>query len=158
MLAGFVTLLLTAQSPTLVSADGRWATFDLGSHCEARGRSWSHGSDASAQPRITLRFDKGGRLLVHAYLRRQARQGATVMLAIDEQDYLLDATGQDAWSRGEGQEVAIVAALRNATRMRVTATDRAGVRFTDYYPLAGINTAIDAAAACAAKKAGKAGA
>lgn len=42
-------------------------------------------------------------------------------------------------------DAAVVAALRSATRMSITARDESGRRFTDRYDLAGAATAIDAA-------------
>jgi hypothetical protein len=42
-------------------------------------------------------------------------------------------------------DAAIVAAMRSADSMSVTATDRSGHRFTDRYSLRGAATAMDAA-------------
>ena len=148
--------LLLALQPTPVSAEGRWAAFELPSHCEARGRAWRELKDATEQPRIAFSFRPDGRIEMFANLRRVMREGATVMIAVDGQPFLLAGQGRQAWS--QGNEQAIIAALRTGSRLRVTATDRAGRRFTDYYPIDGVQTAIDAAAACAAKKAGNKGA
>lgn len=147
--------LLLALQPAPVSADGRWAAFDLDTSCEARGRGWRVLSDEERQPRIAFTFRPDGSIEMFANLRRITREGATVMIAIDGQPFLLAGQGRQAWS--QGNERAIIAALRSANRLRVTATDRAGRRFTDYYPTDGVQTAIDAAAACAAKKAGNRG-
>ncbi len=71
---------------------------------------------------------------------------------------MLVARGDWAWSRGPLQEQAIIAAVRNASGMRVEARDLAGRRFNDPYALGGAPTAIDAAAArCSVRGAGKTG-
>lgn len=142
--------LLLALQPVTVSADGRWAAFELPQACEARGRAWRVFNDEERQPRITFTFRADGSIEMFANLRRIMREGATVMIAIDGQPFLLAGEGRTAWS--QGNERAIIAALRSGTRLRVTATDRAGRRFTDYYPTDGVQTAIDAAASCAARK------
>jgi hypothetical protein len=85
-----------------------------------------------------------------------ARPGSSVILTIGDQPFLLAARGDWAWSRGPLQEQAIIAAVRNASGMRVEGRDLAGQRFSDPYPLDGAPTAIDAAAArCALRGAGK---
>ena len=38
--------LLLALQPAPISAEGRWAAFDLGNRCEARGRAWRVLDDA----------------------------------------------------------------------------------------------------------------
>ncbi|MBB3764681.1 hypothetical protein [Sphingomicrobium lutaoense] len=150
-----ITFLLLAQAPAL-AAEGRWAVFELDTACEARTRSWRVVREPERQPRLTFSFAPGGEVMLHSRLRRTSRPRSTVTIAVDGQPFLLEARGADAWSKGNEQ--AIIAALRTASRLRVTATDRAGRRFTDYYPTDGVQTAIDGAAACAAKKAGNAGA
>lgn len=151
-----ITALLLALQAAPVAAEGRWAAFALDDRCEARGRGWRVLDDPARQPRLTFSFDADGSITLHANLRRVARTRSTVTVAVDGQPFLLEGRGRNAWSRGN--ERAIIAALRTASRLRVTATDRAGRRFTDYYSTDGVQTAIDAAAACAAKKAGNAGA
>jgi hypothetical protein len=77
------------------------------------------------------------------------------MLRIDDQPFLLVSRGNWAWSDGPLQEQAIIAALRDGTRMTVEARDAAGRRFIDPYSLDGAATAIDAAAAACAGKSGR---
>ena len=80
-------------------------------------------------------------------LSRAARSGASVMLIVGNQPFLLRGAGEWAWSRGPAQEAAIIAAARSASGMRVESRDGAGRRIVDRYVLAGVATAIDAAAA-----------
>jgi hypothetical protein len=92
----------------------------------------------------------------HAHLRRVPRAGATVVLNIGGQLFLLAPSADWAWSRGAQQEQAIIAAARNAETMTIESHDAAGARFVDPYLLDGAPTAIDAAAArCALRGAGK---
>jgi hypothetical protein len=83
------------------------------------------------------------------------RAGAAVMLRIDDQPFLLVSRANWAWSDGPLQERAIIAALRDGTRMTVESRDAAGQRFIDPYSLDGAATAIDAAAAACAGKSGR---
>lgn len=78
------------------------------------------------------------------------RPGATVMLHVGDQPFLLMSQGDIAWSRGPAQEQAIIAAMRRAGGMRVEARSPGGGRIVDRYALDGAPLAIDAAAACAA--------
>lgn len=137
---------------TPIAAEGRWAAFEFDSHCEARVRAWRTRSDPTEQPRLTFSFREDGGIELHANLRRVSRDGSSAMLHIDGQPFLMDVDARNAWSTGG--EASMISALRVASRLNIVATDRAGRRFVDYYPLDGIQTAIDGAAACAAKKAG----
>ena len=59
--------------------------------------------------------------------------------------YELAGGGADAWAKDKSTEAAILAALRSANEMRVSAIDDGGHRFTDRYSLRGAPTAMDAA-------------
>ena len=91
----------------------------------------------------------------HARLSRFPRAGASVILRIGEQPFLLVSRGEWAWSRGPLQEQAIIAAARGATAMQVETRDMGGRRFADPYALDSAPTAIDAAAARCAGKIGR---
>jgi len=144
-------LILAAQT---IAANGDWAAFDRGSSCDAISRSLLVPRKGDGQPRVAIAFDRGGprRGEVTLRLRRPARPGSSVMLTIGEQPFLLATRGPDAWSRGPGQEAAIIAAIRSSTGMRVEARDLAGRRMVDRYALGGAPTAIDAAAAACLRK------
>ena len=85
----------------------------------------------------------------HARLSRMPRAGASVMLHIGDQPFLLVARGDWAWSRGPRRSRRSSLRCATAAAMSVEARDAAGVRFVDPYPLDGAPTAIDAAAAAA---------
>jgi hypothetical protein len=71
---------------------------------------------------------------------------------VRDQPFLLISRSSFAWSRGAAQEAAIIAALRGGGAMKVEAGAVAGGRFVDRYSLDGAAGAIDAAAACAARR------
>jgi hypothetical protein len=143
---------------TVIEARGAWAAIDRGGACEALSRALRIAAKGQVQALAGLSFTPDRRRWgeFHARLIRVPRAGSSVILTIGDQPFLLAARGDWAWSRGPAQEQAIIAALRGANWMRVEARDGSGRRFVDHYSLAGVPTAIDAAAArCAAAGAGK---
>jgi len=153
----FAVLLMIAASaaaapaPRIVAAAGRWAALAGAGQCDAASLSLLPASKTRLQGRASLSFDGRSRHgQFAAALSRPVASGASVMLTIDDQPFLLVARGPGAWSRGPVQEAAIIAAMRSATRMRIEGRSERGRRFIDRYDLAGAPTAIDAAAACAA--------
>ena len=82
---------------------------------------------------------------VHIRLSRGIREGSDVTLSVGDREFELAANGRNAWAQDAAMDAAIVAALRSATRMRVSARDANGNRFSDRYDLSGAATAIDAA-------------
>ncbi|MBC2667945.1 hypothetical protein H7F53_02150 [Novosphingobium piscinae] len=88
---------------------------------------------------------RGERNQVHFRLSRQIGSGAKPVLAINGQRLTLAGSGGDAWSADRRMDAAIVAAMRSAGSMRVSARDGRGRPFVDVYTLAGAATAMDAA-------------
>lgn len=141
-----------AAPPRVVAAAGRWAALDGGGQCDAATLSLLPASKTRAQGRASLTFDGARRRGQFAAALSKPVAGASVMLTIDDQPFLLVARGGHAWSRGPRQEAAIIAALRSATRIRIEGRSARGLRFIDRFDPAGAPTAIDAAAACAARR------
>ena len=141
--------------PSIVAADGQWAALSQGRTCEAAARSVGTAYKDRPPARASLSFDAGGPRQGQLAIRlsRVPRAGSTVMLTIGEQPFLLMSQGDLAWSRGPGQEQAIIAAMRTSGGMRVETRSLAGGRIVDRYSLDGAPLAIDAAAACAAARA-----
>lgn len=146
------TVALAAPS-RLIIARGAWASFDRGSACEAVAKPLAPVKKQQVQPFLSVAFDRAGprhgQLFVR--LRRPARPGSSVILAIGEQPFMLAGRGDSAWSRDGRQEAAILSAMRAAGGMRVDARDSAGRRMADRYLLDGAPTAIDAAAAACSR-------
>jgi hypothetical protein len=158
-----ISLLLlpavAAAAPgTVVFAGGSWAAIDRGSSCVALTRSQRIAAGDQVQATAGFAFTPDRRRLgeFHAHLSHVPRAGASVILSVGGQPFLLVARGDWAWSSGPLQEQAIIAAARNADGMTVESRDAGGRRFVDPYLLDGAPTAIDAAAArCALRGAGK---
>ena len=144
--------LMMLIAPTVVAADGQWAALRQGESCEAASRSLGVTHKDRAPARASVSFDAGGPRhgQFTARLSRPPRPGATVMLHIGEQPFLLMNQNDLAWSRGPKQERAIIAAMRSNGGMRVEARSPGGGRIVDRYALDGAPLVIDAAAACAA--------
>jgi hypothetical protein len=82
---------------------------------------------------------------VHIRLSRAMAASASISLSVGGQRFQLTGGGGDAWAADRQMDAAIVAAMRSAGAMSVSARDRAGNRFTDRYSLDGAATAMDAA-------------
>jgi hypothetical protein len=82
---------------------------------------------------------------VHLRLSRTMASGSSIRLTLGGQRFELTGSGADAWAEDRRMDAAIVAAMRSAGSMSVSATNRAGRRFTDRYSLEGAATAMDAA-------------
>ena len=147
-----IIALLVLLAPSVVAADGQWATLRQSGTCEAASKSLGVVYKDRAPARASVSFDAGGPRhgQFAARLSRAPRPGATVMLHVGDQPFLLASQNDMAWSRGPRQEQAIIAAMRSSGGMRVEARSPGGGRIVDRFSLEGAPLAIDAAAACAA--------
>lgn len=82
---------------------------------------------------------------VHFRLSRELAASPRLRLAISGRRFDLTGSGNDAWAANAQDDAAIVAAMRAASAMSVSGTDKRGNRFTDRYSLDGAATAMDAA-------------
>jgi hypothetical protein len=83
---------------------------------------------------------------VHFRLSRRLASGGKIVLNIGDQRFELIGGGGDAWATDRRMEAAIIAGMRSATSMTVSARDANGRGFSNAWPLAGAATAMDAAA------------
>ena len=88
---------------------------------------------------------RGVRGQVHFRLSRKLADKAAITLNVGVQRFVLTGGGGDAWAQDKAMDAAIVAAMRSARSMTVSARDARGRRFADSYPLEGAATAMDAA-------------
>ena len=88
---------------------------------------------------------QGLRGQVHLRLSRRTAPGSRIVLALGNQRFELVGGGGNAWAADKRMDAAIVAAMRSARSMTVSARDTAGGNFSNTWPLAGAATAMDAA-------------
>lgn len=88
---------------------------------------------------------RGTRGEIHARLSRRIGGSGRVVLTLGGQSFELVAGQADAWSHDRRMDAAIVAAMRSASDMTVTARGTNGKLMHDSYRLAGAATAMDAA-------------
>lgn len=82
---------------------------------------------------------------VHFRLSRRIAPRATITLNLAGQRFALVGGGSDAWAADKRMDAAIVAAMRSASEMTVSARDTSGRGFSNTWQLAGAATAMDAA-------------
>lgn len=82
---------------------------------------------------------------VHFRLSRKLAANAPISLSIGGQRIALVGGGSDAWAADKRGDAAIVAAMRSASEMTVSARDANGRGFSNTWQLAGAATAMDAA-------------
>ncbi len=83
---------------------------------------------------------------LHIRLSRKIAPASKITLRINRKErFELTGGGGDAWAQDRRMDAAIIAAMRSATEMSVSARDTAGRSFTDSYKLDGAATAMDAA-------------
>lgn len=82
---------------------------------------------------------------LHVRVSRKLSPAGSITLRVGNRSFELTGGGGDAWAQDRRMDAAIVAAMRSAARMTVTARDTGGRVFTDSYSLAGAATAMDAA-------------
>lgn len=108
---------------------------------------------APAYATVSTWPDKNVRGALHLVLSRDVADKSTVRLVIGDKRFTLIAKGRNAWAKDARDDAAIIAALRSAARMSVSASRVRGGTFTDRYALAGVATAMDAATvACAQRR------
>lgn len=88
---------------------------------------------------------RGVRGQVHFRLSRRLAPQGRIALSLGGQRFELVGGGGDAWASDRRMDAAIVAAMRSATRMTVSARDASGRGFSNTWQLAGAATAMDAA-------------
>lgn len=85
------------------------------------------------------------RALVHFRLSRQLGNTPNIRLIVGERNFIMRGSSADVWAADPVEDPEIIAAMRAASAMSLSATDARGRRFTDRYSLDGAASAIDAA-------------
>lgn len=89
---------------------------------------------------------------IHFRLSREARPGSAITLRVGNERFGLTGSGTNAWGADRRMDAAIVATLRSANRLSVSAIDTSGRRFSDNYTLNGVASAMDAATVACARR------
>ena len=148
-----VALLLLAASPALardaLGMFGAWGAFRDAQvpRCYAiamaapstRSREYQPYADVAWWPRAGVRGQ------VHFRLSRKLQPNSSITLSLGGQRIPLTGGGADAWASDKRGDAAILAAMRSAGEMTVSARDAAGRGFSNTWDLTGAATAIDAA-------------
>jgi hypothetical protein len=153
-----VALFLFALAAPLAARESlgvfdQWAAFrdDKPQRCYAIAKAQGR-HPAPAYATVSTWPDRKVRGAVHIVLSREVADKSAVRLALGGKRFDLVAKGRNAWTKNPGDDAAIVAALRSASRMSVSARSAKGGNFTDRYALSGVATAIDAATVGCARR------
>jgi hypothetical protein len=112
-----------------------------------RQRDFQPYADVAWWPRQQVRGQ------VHFRLSRKLQPNAPIVLSIGGQKIALTGGGADAWAPDKRGDAAIMAAMRSAGEMTVSARGASGQGFSNTWSLDGAATAMDGAAvACARAK------
>jgi hypothetical protein len=143
--AALVLAAPLAARDSLGVYDG-WAAFKDAKPLRCYAIAKAQGKPAApAYATISNWPDRQVRGTLHMVLSRAVADNAAVRLAVGDKRFTLVAKGRNAWAKGARDDAAIIAALRSAARMSVSANSAKGGTFTDRYALTGAATAMDAA-------------
>ena len=156
-----LALLALAATPALareaMGMFGTWGVFrdPQAARCYAiamaqpstKSRDFQPYADVAWWPRAAVRGQ------VHFRLSRKLQPNAPISLSIGGQKIPLTGGSADAWAIDKRGDAAIMAAMRSASEMTVSARGANGQGFSNTWTLDGAATAMDAAAvACARVK------
>lgn len=150
---GLILGALAVASPALardaLGMFGGWAAFrdPAAPRCYAiamaapstKRREFQPYADVAWWPRAQVRGQ------VHFRLSRKLAANAAIFLSIGGQRIVLVGGGADAWAPDKRGDAAIIAAMRSAREMTVSARDASGQGFSNTWTLDGAATAMDAA-------------
>jgi Invasion associated locus B (IalB) protein len=155
-------LIVLAATPALardaLGLFGSWAAFrdgGAGPRCYAIAKAMSSTKRRDYQPYADVAWwpKQAVRGQVHFRLSRKLKPGAPIVLSIGGQRLNLVGGGGDAWAADKRMDAAVIAAMRSASEMTVSARDADGQGFSNTWQLEGAATAMDAAAVgCAGVK------
>lgn len=146
---------LAAALPASVAAKdslgvfGKWGAFRDPSvprcYAIAKPTETSKGASHAAYVSIGTWPKRDVRGQVHARISRKVSPTGPIALRIDGTRFEMTGNNTDAWAKDRRMDAAIVAAMRSAETMSISARDTDGKLFTDSYSLSGAATAMDAA-------------
>ncbi|WP_088308894.1 hypothetical protein [Novosphingobium sp. B 225] len=147
LLVGLVAAPLAARDS--LGMFGQWGAFKDAQvpRCYALAMAAPSTMQRDFQPYADVAFwpKQNVRGQVHFRLSRKLQPGAPISLQIGNQRIGLTGGGGDAWAPDPRGDAAIVAAMRSASEMTVSARGADGRGFSNTWDLKGAATAIDAA-------------
>ena len=130
-----------------------WAAFKDAQPARCYAIAKAQGKPAApAYATISNWPDRKVRGALHMVLSREVTEKGNVRLTVGDKRFDLIVKGRNAWAKDSRDDAAIIASIRSASRMSVSATSTKGSGFTDRYSLNGAATAIDAATVGCAKR------
>lgn len=147
ILAALITLPAPSLAKDSLGVFGQWGAFQdaEGPRCYAIAAASGRRGEFAPFASVGTWPDQDIRSQVHFRLSRRAARGAPIRLRVGSREFGLTGGGGDAWAVDRRMDAAIVAAMRSAGRMTITARTGDGRNFTDSYSLEGAATAMDAA-------------
>jgi hypothetical protein len=148
-----VLLTLTLAAPAFgrdpLGVFGNWAAFrdPAVPRCYAIAMAAPSSLQREYQPFASIGTwpKRGVRGQVHLRVSRQLASSAPIVLNVGGQRFQLTGGGGDAWAADKRMDAAIVAAMRSAGSMTVSARGADGRGFSNTWDLEGAATAMDAA-------------
>lgn len=146
--------LAAAGAPAVIGVWERWGAFRRAGTCYAIAAPVQSGGMDRVRPfaSVATRFGRDRRNALFVRLSATRREDTPVTLAIGERRFTLAGNARAAWAPDAATDRAIVAAMRGARSMSVSAVSARGRPFADTYVLPGAATAIDAAALGCARR------
>ncbi|MFM5950763.1 MAG: hypothetical protein ACKOPM_16280, partial [Novosphingobium sp.] len=146
-----IAILIMAATPALardaLGMFGNWAAFrdPQTPRCYAIAMAAPSTMQRDFQPFASVGWwpKSGVRGQVHFRLSRKLQPGAPISLSIGGQRVALVGGGADAWAADKRGDAAIIAAMRGAGDMTVSARDAGGGGFSNTWDLAGAASAMD---------------
>ena len=141
-----MSVALALAAKVAIGVWSRWGAFAEGGRCYAISapvRAAASGRAPFAS--VAARFGRDRRAAIFVRLSAARSALAPVTLAIGERRFTLSADTDAAWAPDAATDRAIVAAMRGARSMSVSAVSARGRAFADTYALTGAATAVDAA-------------
>jgi hypothetical protein len=143
---GALALWLAAER-SAIGVYAAWGAFREGARCYAIAAPVAAGAQSRWRPfaSVATRFGRDRRAALFVRLSGTRDLAAPVTLAIGDRRFALSGDDTAVWAPDAATDRAIVAAMRGARSMSVSAVTPAGRPFADSYALGGAATAVDAA-------------
>jgi hypothetical protein len=149
-LAACLTIAAPALARDSLGLYAKWGAFrdPIAPRCYAIAMAEPSAMQRAYQPFAAVGTwpRRGVRNQVHFRLSRPVAANSPIVLAMGDRRFALTGGGGDAWAANPRDNAAIVAAMRSAPVMQVSARDIRGRRFANIWALPGAASAMDAAA------------